>query len=137
MLVINPDECIDWGMCEPKCPVRAFVPDSADGARKWLDIAAGFAPQWPNRPGLRNAVVESGGDWRRIQTDLERYRTDIDPELARNGRQAFSLGLEGTPAYLIGPILVKGGLDENGFAHAIGQARPAEHRRHAPASPPD
>jgi len=28
-LVINPDECIDCGVCEPECPVDAIVPDSA------------------------------------------------------------------------------------------------------------
>ena len=29
MLVINPDECIDCGVCEPECPVDAIVPDNA------------------------------------------------------------------------------------------------------------
>src|SRR5579875_1876503 len=28
MLVIHPDECIDWGVCEPECPAEAIVPDS-------------------------------------------------------------------------------------------------------------
>ena len=26
MLVIDPDECIDCGVCEPECPVEAIVP---------------------------------------------------------------------------------------------------------------
>ena len=28
-LSINPDECIDCGVCEPECPVDAIVPDNA------------------------------------------------------------------------------------------------------------
>jgi ferredoxin len=28
MLYINPDECIDCGLCEPECPVSAIFADS-------------------------------------------------------------------------------------------------------------
>ena len=28
MLFINPDECIDCGLCEPECPVNAIFADS-------------------------------------------------------------------------------------------------------------
>ena len=28
MLVINPDECIDCGVCQPECPIDAIVPDT-------------------------------------------------------------------------------------------------------------
>ena len=34
MLVINPDECIDCGVCEPECPIGAIEPDTNDGAEK-------------------------------------------------------------------------------------------------------
>jgi ferredoxin len=29
MLVIDPDECIDCGACEPECPVEAIYPEDA------------------------------------------------------------------------------------------------------------
>ena len=29
MLVINPDECIDCGVCEPECPTNAILADNA------------------------------------------------------------------------------------------------------------
>jgi ferredoxin len=48
MLVINPDECIDCGVCEPECPAKAIFPDSAPGLDKWLVLNAEYAPQWPN-----------------------------------------------------------------------------------------
>jgi len=47
-LVINPDECIDCGVCEPECPAEAIVPDSDDSAEKWLEINAKYAAIWPN-----------------------------------------------------------------------------------------
>ena len=34
MLVINPDECIDCGACEPACPVAAIFPEE-ETPEKW------------------------------------------------------------------------------------------------------
>ena len=34
MLFINPDECIDCGLCEPECPVNAIYADS-DVPKQW------------------------------------------------------------------------------------------------------
>ena len=31
MLVINPSECIDCGVCEPECPAEAILPDTESG----------------------------------------------------------------------------------------------------------
>lgn len=36
MLYINPDECIDCGLCEPECPVTAIFVDS-DVPENWKD----------------------------------------------------------------------------------------------------
>ena len=47
-LVINPDECIDCGVCEPECPVDAIKPDTEPGLEKWLELNADFAKTWPN-----------------------------------------------------------------------------------------
>jgi ferredoxin len=48
MLVIQPDECIDCGVCEPECPVDAIKPDTEPGLEKWLEINAKYAQVWPN-----------------------------------------------------------------------------------------
>ena len=38
-LVINPDECIDCGVCEPECPVDAIAADHAiEDADRWNKI---------------------------------------------------------------------------------------------------
>ena len=50
MLVINPDECIDCGVCEPECPVDAIVQDSnlPDGEKeKWELHNFKYSNEWP------------------------------------------------------------------------------------------
>ena len=47
-LVINPDECIDCGVCEPECPAEAIVPDTEDGLDQWLEINTKYSAAWPN-----------------------------------------------------------------------------------------
>ncbi|KIE05597.1 Ferredoxin-2 [Candidatus Jidaibacter acanthamoeba] len=47
MLVINPDECIDCGVCEPECPAEAIKPESED-LMQWMEINKKFSVQWPN-----------------------------------------------------------------------------------------
>ena len=40
-LAINPDECIDCGVCEPECPANAIVADNAispEESVKWEEI---------------------------------------------------------------------------------------------------
>ena len=47
MLVINPDECIDCGVCEPECPAEAIHPES-DELLKWAELGREYSPKWPN-----------------------------------------------------------------------------------------
>ena len=48
MLVINPSECIDCGVCEPECEAEAILPDTTPDADKWLETNAKFSAEWPN-----------------------------------------------------------------------------------------
>ncbi|WP_133366271.1 DsbA family protein [Qipengyuania sediminis] len=73
--------------------------------------------------GLRAALAEAGGDWARLERDLQRYGAAIDRLLARSARDAFQLGFRGTPAFLIGPIRIEGGASTRQFARAIATAR--------------
>jgi ferredoxin len=47
MLVINPDECIDCGVCVPECPAEAIEPEEESNTR-WLEVNREFAEKWPN-----------------------------------------------------------------------------------------
>jgi NAD-dependent dihydropyrimidine dehydrogenase PreA subunit len=44
MLFINPDECIDCGLCEPECPVTAIFADSdvPKDQQQFIQINADF-----------------------------------------------------------------------------------------------
>ncbi|GAB4139740.1 MAG: ferredoxin family protein [Sphingomonadales bacterium] len=48
MLVINPNECIDCGVCEPECPAEAILPDTEGGLEQWLELNADYSEKWPN-----------------------------------------------------------------------------------------
>ena len=72
---------------------------------------------------LRQTIQEAGGSWRQLETDLAQYRPAIANQLAKNHQEAFSLGLQGTPGYLIGPFLIQGALTEGEFLRAFAQAR--------------
>ncbi len=48
MIVINTEECIDCGVCEPECPVDAIKPDSIPNADFWVELNQRLAEAWPN-----------------------------------------------------------------------------------------
>lgn len=48
MLVINPDECIDCGVCEPECFAEAIFPDYTEQGYRWLQLNREYAEKWPN-----------------------------------------------------------------------------------------
>ncbi len=59
-LVINPDECIDCGVCEPECPAEAILPDTEARATEWVETNRKYAAEWPNitRKGIPPADAE-------------------------------------------------------------------------------
>lgn len=48
MLVINPNICIDCGVCELECPANAILPDTAPNAEPWVAFNQQYAQVWPN-----------------------------------------------------------------------------------------
>lgn len=81
---------------------------------------------------LGETVTAAGGDGDRLLRDLDGRGAAIDALLAANARAAATLGLAGTPAYLVGPLIVTGAMDEGGFADTFAQARVAQQQRPPP-----
>lgn len=75
MLVINPDECIDCGVCEPECPIEAIIPDTAEGAEKWLTINREYSANWPNIT-RRGVTPEDADIWKDVENKFE---TEFSP----------------------------------------------------------
>jgi protein-disulfide isomerase len=68
------------------------------------------------------AVRASGVDIDRLNADLQLHAGEISSLLKRNLAQAESIGLQGTPTYLIGPFRTST-LDYAGFKEAFAEAR--------------
>ncbi|AKS45146.1 ferredoxin [Octadecabacter temperatus] len=47
-IVINTEECIDCGVCEPECPVDAIKPDTIPNSAFWVELNQKHAESWPN-----------------------------------------------------------------------------------------
>lgn len=65
-LAINPDECIDCGVCVPECPIDAIVPDTDENVDVplWRGINASMSVKWPKitkkKPALPDAEKWNG-----------------------------------------------------------------------------
>ncbi len=55
MLVINPEECIDCGVCVPECPVDAIKEESPD-LIKWIEINKELSNKWDNITVKKNPL---------------------------------------------------------------------------------
>jgi len=72
MLVINPDECIDCGVCEPECPVEAIVPDSDPNAEAWLELNRTYSAQWPNLTRKGEAPADAD-EWKGVSGKYDKF----------------------------------------------------------------
>lgn len=75
MLVIDPETCIDCGLCPPECPVSAIFAEE-DMPDKWSDYAeinAKYACDWPvidaQKEPLASADEASKEDDKKDQID--------------------------------------------------------------------
>lgn len=71
MLVINPEECIDCGVCEPECPVEAIKPESEE-LIDWLEINKKYADIWPNINQKKEKLPEAL-DFKDEQGKFDKY----------------------------------------------------------------
>ncbi|AAZ68067.1 ferredoxin family protein [Ehrlichia canis] len=75
MLVIDPDQCIDCGVCIPECPIDAIVPDDSikdilecsdselneeqKNIKKSYEINKKFSKEWKNITSAKTAYPEA------------------------------------------------------------------------------
>ena len=58
MLVINPEECIDCGVCEPECPIEAIKPESED-LIYWIEHNKKYSEIWPKITEKKDPLPEA------------------------------------------------------------------------------
>lgn len=72
MLVIDPDECIDCGVCEPTCPVNAIKADDDPEAAKFLDVNERYASLWPNITRKKEGLADAE-QWKDVENKFEQH----------------------------------------------------------------
>ena len=60
-LVINPDECIDCGLCEPECPVDAIYSEDElpPDQIPFIEINERLSQEWPNISEKKEALPDA------------------------------------------------------------------------------
>ena len=71
MLVINPEECIDCGVCVPECPVDAIKEESPD-LIKWIEINKKYSEQWPVITEIKSPLKDAE-KYKSEQNKFEKY----------------------------------------------------------------
>ena len=63
-LAINPDECIDCGVCVPECPIDAIIEDTNldHDIPFWVDINKRLSSKWPNITKKKSALPDAA-EW--------------------------------------------------------------------------
>jgi ferredoxin len=72
MLVINPDECIDCGVCEPECPANAIISDSNETATRWLELNRQYSAEWPNITRKKPAPADADA-WKDVDNKFAEH----------------------------------------------------------------
>lgn len=72
MVVIDPERCIDCGVCEPECPVEAIKSDTAEGMEKWVEINQQYAHRWPQVSRQQDSA-ENADNWRDVPNKFEEH----------------------------------------------------------------
>lgn len=71
-LVINPDECIECGLCEPECPVKAIMSedDLPENQIVFKEINARLSKKWPNI-SAQKAPLPDYKEWENVTDKLQ------------------------------------------------------------------
>ena len=71
MLAINPDECIDCGVCVPECPIDAIKEESPD-LIKWLELNKEISEKGINIT-LRKNPLPNADKYKNEKNKYEKY----------------------------------------------------------------
>jgi len=72
MVVINPEQCIDCGVCEPECPAEAIIPDTSSGSERWVELNQKYANLWPNIT-VQKKPYPAADEWIQVKNKFEKY----------------------------------------------------------------
>lgn len=117
----------DWPIRGPASDLAARTALAAHRQGRYAAVhAALMAARGELTPArVADIAAQAGADPVRLTATLRDDARAIEAQLAGHRTQAFALGLQGTPAYLVGPYLIQGGLGDRALAAAVRRARRA------------
>ena len=76
MLAINPDECIDCGVCVPECPIDAILDESelTEEQKPMLEVNEKYSQIWPQITEQK-APPEDAEEWAGVDNKLQYLET--------------------------------------------------------------
>lgn len=87
------------------------------------DALMGIPGRKIEKAQMTESVIAAGVDVERLESDIQTNADAISELLRRTHAQAKSMGLMGTPVYLIGQFKVAAALDVDQFRKVVSQAR--------------
>ena len=100
---------------------RALLASQRQGKYAELHDALLKLREEPAEPVLRREAERAGLDWARLKRDMD--DPSVQRRLDANARLAQALGIEGTPAMVVGETLVPGATDLASLERLVAEAR--------------
>ncbi len=75
MLVINPETCIDCGVCVPECPIDAIIEESPE-VIEWTKLNHALSQEWPSIT-KKKAMLPEADSYKNEQNKLEKYMPEF------------------------------------------------------------
>lgn len=124
----------NWPILGPVSQIAARVALAANWQGRFAAVneALFTVPGRLDEAKVRNAAVSAGVDMARLDRDLVQRAGALDDMLGDVALEAASLGLQGTPGFLIGDTLVPGALSYDDLRSTVAKARAAA-RQSSPA----
>lgn len=117
----------DWPIFGAKSEAAAMVAIAAQYQGKHAEVhdALMEAPLPLDEKKIEAAVKKAGADMTRIEKDLKDHSKEIVELIQRNDEQAQSIGLQGTPGFLIGNTQYFGSMSLKELEAGVADARKA------------
>lgn len=79
-LVIDPDECIDCGVCVDECPVTAIFPEEEvpDKWQEYIELNAKLAKDWPVIEETKDPL-DTAEEYKDVENKRELLSTEPGP----------------------------------------------------------
>jgi protein-disulfide isomerase len=117
----------DWPIFGPASEAAALTAVASKYQGKYLAVhdALMETPLPLNQEKIKAAARKAGVDWAQMQKDMAAHSEEIEDLFQRNSEQAESIGLEGTPGFIIGNVQSFGGMTLKQLETSVANARKA------------